>query len=340
MRYLGCLVLLFALFAAGCSPAQTLDLRRESYSLDPTKSYALNMIHALTLEEPGVYDSPQGGGFLRSPGAAPEPQAGNRLGDAALVGVDSATANSLSSFGISSGTEGALAGGLFLLDALMTDSEPSETPMIGKSYLIFGWIPKDGKTQEQAKEEIMERVIAAMKAAVAEYPLPEGFSFDGVDVVDESKDIYWAYPPSITAKVSGGFCDGGDYSCAYRIWFNKAYFAIGEGKAPENMGGRDSWVFSVPPARFALPLKSGNVAEKMLWEQEDLPLFPEAPFFKELSKHLPENYFFHIPPESRCGCSPAPTETGELACLQKPVLLHQGEEHYFITPTAQAASAQ
>lgn len=334
-------ILLSVLFAAGCSPTKALNIRRESYTPDPGKSYALNVIQALTLEKPGIYDSPQGGGFLRNPASSPDPEssAGERLGDAALVGIDSAAANSLSRFGISSGTEGALAGGLFLLDAFMTDSEPSEEPMIGKSYMLFGWVPKEGKTQEQTKKEIMEKVLIAMKAAAVEYSLPEGFSFAGVDVVDEKNDVYWSYPPLISAKVSGGFCDEGNYSCAYRIWFNKGGFALGEGVAPESMGGGDSWIFSVPPGRFALPLKSGNVAEKLLWKHEDLPLFPEAPFFKVLSKYLPENYYFLIPPQNRCGCSPAPTETGELACLEKPVLLHQGEEHYFITPAAQTASA-
>jgi hypothetical protein len=106
------------------------------------------------------------------------------------------------------------------------------------------------------------------------------------------------------------------------------------------MGGGDSWLFVASPSRFAVPLKSGGVVAKSFWEHKDLPLFPEAPFFKELSKHLPKNYFFHIPPQNKFGCSPAPTKDGGLECVQKPVLLHQGEEHYFITPASQRASAR
>ena len=334
-------ILLTVLFAAGCSPVQ--GLRRNidrKHSFDPQKSYALNMLHAATYYNPGIYDSPDGGGALmwekdKAPNPEKKPVDGAQR--ALGAGMAVADANSLSRLGVSSGAEGAVVGALLLLGS----DRPQGDPMFGKSYRLFGWVPRDkDEKKEEVKERAIEAVRVAMVKATEEFDLPKGFSFTGVGVEDENSDTFFSMsPPTILAKVSGGFCDEGKYVCAYRINTGKFAGAVDKSRFPEEIGDGDAWVFAFSGGRFALPVNEENGVSPS-WQHADLPKFPEAPFFKLLSKHLPTDYFFMLPPKSGFGCSPAPTETGELECLQKPVMLHQGEEHYFITPAAQTASAR
>lgn len=335
-------ILLTVLLTMGCSPTQ--NLRRavdRKHTFDPQKSYALNMLHAVTYKNPGIYDSPTGGEALTwEKDKAPKPE--GKSGDAAQralgTGMAVADANSLSRFGVSSGVEGAVVGALLLLGS----DRPQGDPMLGKSYRLFGWIPRTkGEKKEEVKEKVVETVRAAMVKATEEFDLPEGFSFSDVGVGDKTSDTFFSMsPPAILAKVSGGFCDEGKYDCAYRIDTGLFSGGLEKAKFPEEIGDGDAWVFAFTGERFALPLNEEKNGLSIFWKHADLPKFPEAPFFKVLSKHLPKNYFFMLPPENGFGCSPAPTETGELKCLQKPVLLHQGEEHYFITPASQTASAR
>lgn len=334
-------ILLTVLFAAGCSPTQSLRRNIDrKHSFDPQKSYALNMLHAATYKNPGIYDSPTGGGALIwAKDKAPNPtrRPGDSTQRALGAGMSVADANSLSPFGVSSTTEGVVVGALLLLGS----DRPTGDPMLGKSYRLFGWLPRTkGEKKREVKERVIETVRAAMVKATEEFALPDGFSFAGVGVEDENSDTFFSFsPPTILAKVAGGFCDEGKYVCAYRINTGKFAGAVDKSRFPEEIGEGDAWVFAFTGERFALPVNKENGVLPS-WTHADLPKFPEAPFFKVLSKHLPKDYFFMLPPESGFGCSPAPTETGELACLQKPVLLHQREEHYFITPAAQTASAR
>lgn len=338
--YLPCFLVLVLVLAAtpGCVSVRQLQPRTEAYVDDPTRSFALNTLQGITVDRIGLYDSPSGGGFLRNlDDVPPAVFPGAALGDAMVAGMDAAAANSLSNFGVSSGVEAGFAGGLILLGAMADASASAERPMIGKAYMIFGWIPQQGRTIEQVRREVNEAIKNAMVAAVAEYPLPEGFAFAGVEMRDESDEIYWSGSATLCARVSGGFCDEGDYSCAYRVRLGEEMIHVAPGTMPERSGGDPGWLFVVSPARFALPLKDGKAEFKVAWEHHDLPVFPEAPFFTVLSRHLPADYFINIPPKNKYGCSPAPTEEG-LACLEKPLLLNQGREHRFVTPPPPAVS--
>ncbi|MDX9819948.1 MAG: hypothetical protein RBT16_13630 [Desulfococcus multivorans] len=341
-RYLPRFLVLVLLLAAtpGCVSVRNLQPRTEAYADDPAKSFALNTLHGITADRIGLYDSPSGGGFLRNlDDVPPRIDPGEAVGDAVIAGMDAAAANSLSNFGVSSGVEAGFAGGLILLGAMADASASAERPMIGKAYMLFGWLPQEGRTKEQVRREVNEAIEQAMAAAVAEYPLPEGFAFAGVEMRDESGEIYWSGSATLCARVVGGFCDEGDYSCAYRVRLGGDAIVVAPGTLPESSGGKPGWLFVASPSRFALPLKDGNAEFKAAWEHDDLPLFPEAPFFTVLSRHLPADYFINIPPKNKYGCSPAPAKEG-LACREKPLLLNQGREHRFVTPPPMTAAVR
>lgn len=294
------MVVISTLLLGGCS------VHKKPYAYDDDKSYAYNMLDATTARKLCIKDRP-----LRNRGS---------IGSAALAGYGALGTNSLSHFGVSSGAEAGLAAGLILFGA-------NDYYKPGKDSRIFGWIPRQGLTHEQAKEKIEEAIYQAMLEAVKSTTLPEGYFFTEVSK-GITEDSFFGASPAVEALVSGPSCGSETTYCSFLI--PSFSFGVIPSFEPEILGGEAAWFFCCRLYDNGERLRNGATEELKVEFRKNKSKFNlwDYEFFEHLSANLPSNYFFYMAPYNKF--SKLEMNNGEKATI--PLMFSKGETFYFTPP--------
>lgn len=301
MRMSQGILLLFLMLAitTGCASKPS-QYAQKGYESNPEWSMARNVTEAAGLEEVmdvSVEALTQGGSYLK-----PVPESKGTIEKGAWL-----TTAALSDFSTMS---------FLTMPGLTNWNAAGNADHRGESRL-FAWMPRDlAETPEEAIQKLEGIIKDAIRKGMTETSFPEPFYVPSLPpgapystFLAHGKYKHYGYP------VKGGVCDEGELFCRYHMAFPKTTIegdpTIVPGIAPDFLGSSDAWVFSrlstFEPSRVILQLNT----------------FPDVEVWKNTTKYLPEWAFLYIAPLT------AHVE-GKLNLV--PVMLHQGEAHYFVEP--------
>ena len=198
----------------------------------------------------------------------------------------------------------------------LSSGEPEEA-----ASRIVAWVPKtEAATPSAAADLLYARIQEAYTPIPKTVPLPEPYRLNSV----VAKDRF------IAAVFAGGECAGKDVSwtedvvdCRLRIQVpSHSGDYLEETIAPESMGGFPAW-------RYVGWISHGY-DDRSRSPGTRYARFPELRMLGKLSGRLPPWSFVYVAPRH----TSYQTAAGDYDFLPFPLILHQGDAHYFVSPDA------
>lgn len=291
------LALSLPLIATGCATGT-----KAPYPDQPDQSFALNQMRAAGFE--AIHDAD----ISKAQAKQLDDTEASPLAAGAFGAANALTPPA----GLSSFSAGALG---FMSWMAMGERNPAQTSR------VIAWVPaSEADSPAEARELVVEELTSALETVTADFDLQEGYRFAGMEKeVDNTWDRYrW--------PIKGNDCGPEAWTCQYQVSFNRWGYAQGlwtKTKAPESLGGMPAYRMSEPQYMPAFSPSKFNESE---WTAG----FPDLSLYAELSDELPDWIMLYLAPRHVSYLSGGTQYEWEFLGL--PILLRDGEAHYFIEP--------
>lgn len=208
------------------------------------------------------------------------------------------------------------AGALGLLSWLNTgDQNPASTSR------VIAWVPApQADSTADARELFIDEVSNAFDTASADTELPERYRFG-------EHEQHAGHPwQRYRWLIDGPECGDGDSAARCQYQFSIAKWEYdqdnwNETQAPQALGGFAAYRIMEPSHMPALGVSKA-------WDGKWEAAFPDLAFYARVSDALPEWALLYLAPKTVS----YRRDDGDFRFLRVPILLHQGDAHYFMAP--------
>ena len=176
---------------------------------------------------------------------------------------------------------------------------------------IVAWMPKDqAETPTVARDKLNGMLWEALSSATRSVQFPDGYT---------PKEFSWNQDGAILHRISihGGECQQKNVYCWMRLSTERRPDVEA---APKILGGVTSYAFAVP--------FQASYIDRRPFIGQVRAVFPDLAIYQKASAQLPSWVFLYVAPNKVA----YDDEGAGRALLPYPVVLNQGNIHYFIRP--------